>query len=256
MLTNVPDAVVETPPAIRAEKEAQLLVHVFRVEEGLGNACLLEFPDGSCGILDWGTQRQEPLEAVLRIAAGRGFRFVAASHAHADHTLGLATLLRECDKRDIEVERFVYPASTLNKEFAHLTKARRTAKECGIRMSSVAVDLFQTPPEEWEPPYLAWADDRSWEIRILSPSQTEIANAEMQALERSVVAGNDTSLVLLFRFLAQQVDNGFGTALLPGDATPATLGFARETATSLGELSLKNQMFLVPHHGSRHNLPD
>ncbi|WP_321472354.1 hypothetical protein [uncultured Paludibaculum sp.] len=244
------------PAATIADQEPALLVHVFRVEEGLGNACLLQFPDGTCGILDWGTQRTEPLERALAIASEGGFRFVAASHAHADHTLGLAKLIRACHRRGIRVQRFVYPASTLNKESADLTKARVAALECGIPMSPVAVDTFQAPAGEWRPPYLAWAEDRSWEVRVLSPSMTETAIAEMRALGRSVVPGNETSLVVLFRFVDQISPTGLGRALLPGDATPATLEFARETASSFAELAMKNQMFLVPHHGSRQNLPD
>jgi glyoxylase-like metal-dependent hydrolase (beta-lactamase superfamily II) len=86
-------------PAPSAQKGQSLTVHVFRVEEGLGNACLLQFPDETCGILDWGTQRTEPLDTALNIAGKAGIRFVAASHAHADHTLGLPKLLRECKKR-------------------------------------------------------------------------------------------------------------------------------------------------------------
>lgn len=250
------DNVIEPGPApTHSRKEQCLIVHVFRVEEGLGNACLLEFPDETCGILDWGTQRPEPLDSALQIAGRGEIRFIAASHAHADHTLGLATLLRECKKRGIPVQRFVYPASTLNKESADLTKARVAAMECGIRMSPVAVDTFQAPPGEWKPPYLAWADDRSWEVRVLSPSQTDTAIAEMRALGRSIVPGNETSLVVLFRFVDQQSRTGLGRALLPGDATPATLSFARETASSFSELAMDNHMFLVPHHGSRHNLP-
>lgn len=249
----IPNTAHDTPAA---SGEPALLAHVYRVEEGLGNACLLEFPDGSCGILDWGTQQEAPLESALTLAARRGFRFVAASHAHADHTLGLAKLLRACHQCGIKVGRFVYPASTLNRESADLTRARRTAMECGIPMSSIAVDPFQAPPESWQPPYLAWADDRSWEVRVLSPSVTGTALAEMRALGRGTVPGNETSLVVLFRFTGPGAGEGMGRAMLPGDATADTLGYARETATRFPELALANQMFLVPHHGSRQNLPE
>lgn len=103
------------PVVSRNMAEASLFLHVFRVEEGLENACLLEFPDKTCAIVDWGMQRQEPLEQALRIAQQGRVRFVAASHAHADHTLGLATLLRECKNRKIQVDRFIYPASPLHR---------------------------------------------------------------------------------------------------------------------------------------------
>jgi len=238
-----------------APGDPALIAHVFRVEEGLGNACLLQFPDDTCGILDWGTQRPEPLDSVLEIAKKKGFRFVAASHAHADHTLGLVMLLRECKKRKIRVEKFVYPASTLNKESAYLTKAREAADECGIPMFSIGVDTFLAPAGERKPPCVAWADDLSWDVRVLSPSLTNIASAEMRALKQSVVAGNETSLVVLFRFVAQKSSDGLGRALFPGDATSATLNFARQTAKEFAGLAIDNQMLLVPHHGSHDNLP-
>jgi hypothetical protein len=60
---------------------------------------------------------------------------------------------------------------------------------------------------------------------------------------------------VLFRFQNAPVTGGFGRALLTGDATPATLSFARHTANQYAGLNLENQAFLVPHHGSEHNLP-
>jgi hypothetical protein len=230
-----------------------LQVHVFRIEEGLGNACLLQFPDNTCGFLDWGTQHPKPLNDALQIAQHGKVRFVAASHAHADHTLGLELLLRECKKRNIGVERFVYPASTLHRENSHLTKARKAAMECGIEMSAIAIDTFLTPKGKPDPPWLAWADDKSWEVRILSPSVTEISIEELKALKSKVVPGNATSLVILFRFLNEA--QGFGRVLLPGDATPPTLDFARQTGKQFPDLAIDNDLFLVPHHGSHYNLP-
>lgn len=231
-----------------------LQVHVFRIEEGLGNACLLQFPDNTSGFLDWGTQHPKPLNDALEIAKHGRVRFVAASHAHADHTLGLESLLNECKKRDIIVERFVYPASTLHRENSHLTKARKAARECGIEMSPIGIDPFLTPKGTPDPPWLAWADDKSWEVRILSPSITEIALEELKALKSKVVPGNATSLVILFRFLNED-SRSFGRVLLPGDATPQTLDFARQTGKRFPDLAIDNDLLLVPHHGSHYNLP-
>jgi len=232
-----------------------LTVHVFRVEEGLGNACLLQLPDGTCGIVDWGTEADAPLETALTLAA-KGLRFVAASHAHADHVLGLPRLLRECKNRSIPIRKFYYPASTVHKQNADLTEARKAAKAYGVRMSAIAVDDFSAPPGEWSPPYLAWADDRSWDVRVLGPSIIGIADSELKALEAGTVPGNETSLVVLFRFDGQNHRAGLGRALFPGDATPATLKYARATAAQFPHLSIHNQMFLLPHHGSHHNLPE
>jgi len=234
--------------------QPSLKVHVFRIQEGLGNACLLQFPDDTCGIVDWGTRRKEPMEAALTIAGNRGFRFVAASHAHADHTAGLATILRECVKRKIDVGRFVYPASTVNKENAYLTKARVVAYDHDIPMFPIGVDMPRASTHAWQPRCLA-EDEESWEVLVLSPAVTDSAAAEIRAMKKSEVPGNETSLVVLFRYTDEDSAAGLGRVLLPGDATPATLEFARQTAAGSDELSLDNQMFLVPHHGSRRNLP-
>src|SRR6266849_6057676 len=75
-------SIVSALPAPSAPKDQCLNVHVFRVEEGLGNACLLQLPDQSCGILDWGTQRPEPLERALEIAKKGGSRLARARRSH------------------------------------------------------------------------------------------------------------------------------------------------------------------------------
>jgi len=228
-----------------------LHVHIFRVEEGLGNACLLQFPDNSCGFVDWGTQGAGPLETALKIAEQGRVRFVAASHAHADHTLGIELLLRECMKRKIAIERFVYPASSLHRENSHLTKARIAATDFGILTTDIKVDPFLTPKGRPDPPWLAF--DKGWEVRVVSPSATEISIEEMKALKQKVVPGNPSSLVILFRFL--NGTKSFGRVLLPGDATPETLEIARDTGRYFPELEIDNDLFLIPHHGSHRNLP-
>jgi beta-lactamase superfamily II metal-dependent hydrolase len=232
-----------------------LYLHVYRIDEGLGNACLLEFPDETCAVIDWGTQRQEPLDQVLAIAKKKKLHFIAATHAHADHTLGLPRLIRECKEHGVEVGRFVYPASTLHLENAYLTKARIAARECGIAMSSVGLDLF-APPGKQAPPYLVWASDYSWEVRVLSPALTQIGTSEIRALKGRGVPGNETSLVILFRFSAAPKIRGAGRVLLPGDSTPATLSLARQTGQDFPELTIDNQAMVVPHHGSQHNFPE
>lgn len=235
--------------------EAHLNLHVFRVEEGLGNACVLEFPDQSCGILDWGTDAAEPLEKILQIAVRGRVRFVAATHAHSDHTLGLRRLLTECAGRGITIEKFVYPASTLYGEQFHLTKARDTAERLKIPSFAIGEDSFLAPPGERQPPCLTWAEDGSWDLRVLGPPLTTIARSEIKSMRQGIAPGNETSLVVLFRFLKAPLTEGLGRALLTGDATPAALAFARDIAERHGYL-IENQAFLVPHHGSEHNFPD
>ena len=235
--------------------EPALDLHIFHVSEGLGNACLLELPDESCAIIDWGTQRSEALEAAVKLINRRTVRFIAATHAHADHTLGIAKLLDRFKETGIVVERFVYPASTLHRAHAHLTQARLRARDRGIAMSAIAVDDFGDSPSPREPPFLAWAEKPAWELRVLSPSQSRVSEVELRALEAGNVPGNETSLVILFRFLGEGAETSYGRVLLPGDATPATLRFARRTAESFHQLRLDNQAFVVPHHGSARNLP-
>ena len=122
-------------------------------------------------------------------------------------------------------------------------------------MSSIAVDDFGDSPSPREPPFLTWAERPAWELRVLSPSQSKVSEAELKALEIGSVPGNETSLVILFRFLEEGTDASYGRALLPGDATPTTLSFARQTAEGFHQLRLDNQAFVVPHHGSARNLP-
>ncbi len=226
--------------------------HVFRIEDdgGLGNACLLELPDGRVGVVDWGTQHPESLRHALEIICDARVAFVAATHAHADHTLGIALLLEEVVRRGMRVERFAYPASTLNKKQAWLTRARQKAKDLGIPTSAVTVDDFQGSRGYPDPPCLAWG--AGWDVRVLSPAATMVAGEELGALRREQVAGNVTSMVILFRF----DDRGpMGRVLLTGDATKATLDFAATTAARFPELSLRNECLVVPHHGARGGVP-
>jgi len=229
-------------------------LHLFRVEEGLGNAVLLRLPDATFGVVDWGTQRDRPLDRLLELVQGSRLRFVAATHAHADHTLGLTRLLAACHARGIPIDCFVYPASTLNKPKSHLTRARRQAHDLEIQTSSVGVDEFEGPEGHREPPWLAWGT--GWEVRVLAPATAEVADSEISALKGEIVPGNETSLVLLCRFKAAPGGPGSGRILLPGDATPATLSSALKTARRFPELTLDNQTFVVPHHGSSKNLPE
>jgi hypothetical protein len=238
----------------RASSDSPLLLHVFRVEKELGNACLLELPDGSCGFVDWGTQRQEALDAALLLTEGGHVSFIAATHGHADHTLGLEMLITNLHERGVRIERLVYPASTLHRENAYLTRARDAALDLNITMNALAVDNFPGPSGPNQPPYLAFGED--WEVRVLSPSAGIVGSSETRSLRNRVVPGNDTSLVVLFRFKrVSRRTPGVGRALLPGDSTPATLKFAKETGIDFPELALDNQAFLVPHHGSSNNLP-
>jgi hypothetical protein len=50
-------------------------------------------PDHSCGVLDWGAQVGEAHEKALQIVDRGRLRFVAGTHVHSDHAVGLQGLL-------------------------------------------------------------------------------------------------------------------------------------------------------------------
>jgi hypothetical protein len=239
---------------IVAAEPACLRLHVFRVNEGLGNACVLQFPDGSCGVLDWGTKRTEPLEKALNLIRPR-LRFVAATHPHADHVGGMERLLLECSRRHIRVERFFYPAATLYDESRDFSKVLFTVERLKIESCQIGEDSFLAPAGERKPPCLAFGDDLRWDLRVLAPPITLTSHAAIKSAMDEKVPGNETSLVALFRFLRSTRSDGIGQALLTGDATEATLYHAARTALAHG-YEIENHAFLVPHHGSGNNLPE
>lgn len=234
---------------VDGERPRSFRLHVFRVEEGLGNACVLELPDGRFGVIDWETEDPETMAAFFEVVRGP-IAFVAATHAHEDHTLGLQLLFESCAERRIAVRQFVYPASTLNKGKARLTRARLKAKELKIDRFAVHVNDFGGPAGIADPPYLAWGS--GWDVRVLSPPSSVVSDIEERALLRDAVAGNETSLVILFRFDSGEQRRG----LLTGDATPHTLAFALHVSRRHPHLSLRNDCLLVPHHGARNGLPE
>lgn len=226
-------------------------LHVFRVEEGLGNASLLELPDGRFGFVDWGTRHPDAIQSAFELIDRHNIAFIAATHAHADHTMGIRDVLREAALRDVAVERFAYPATSTHKRYAHLTRARETAVDLGVACSAVSVDEFETAEGPQRPPALAIGD--GWEVRVLSPGSTLIGKSEIRAMQKNVVPGNDTSMVILFRFYG---GIHAGRGLLTGDAERLTLDFARRTAERFPHLELRNDCLFVPHHGARSGVPE
>jgi ribonuclease BN (tRNA processing enzyme) len=133
-------------------------IRIFRVEEGLGNACLVKLPDDTFGVIDWGTQRSEAIQNLLDIVGSSEVAFIAASHAHEDHTLGIPQVLREFLQRGIKVKKLVYPASSINLRNNSLTIARSLVSEHNkvvhkteIEMSAVSYCL-EPGPEGIQPP--------------------------------------------------------------------------------------------------------
>ena len=223
---------------------------VFRVEEGLGNACLLGLPDGRFGVVDWGTSNPTTLGVALKIVGRARVAFVLATHPHEDHTLGMVQLLRGLLEQGSNVERFAFSSSTL-REGATLTEARTFALDNLITQSPVFAAVEETPSgPRVNAPYLAFGDD--WEVRVLCPTADRVARADVAANKKGRSPGNETSAVVLFSFVGS---TGRDRVLLPGDVTPRTLGTARQLEALERRLSLHNGLIVVPHHGSNRNLP-
>ena len=228
-------------------------VYVFRVGEGLGNAILLRFPDRTCAIVDWGTQKDEPLEAALTIAKQGRVRVVAVTHDHADHALGLVRLLETFVAAGVKIDQFVYPTSQL-RDLDELSNARVKARDLGIPIHPVHVRT--NPKGVWDPDSLDWVDD-FWELMVLAPLDTDAASSEVRSFQKDQPAGNSTSLVVLFAFdSASSTDSpGQGKILLTGDATGRVLRTAEEVASQSG-LTLDNQLLVIPHHGGVSVVPE
>jgi len=236
----------------------QAELRVFRVEEGLGNACALVLPDGTLGIIDWGTARDEPLQQLLALAqraARPRVRFVAATHPHADHTLGLAPLLSRLLDASVAVDRLVYPTAVGGLAEDHLRRVRFVAADRKVPMSSISV---ATLPQSLPAPVLALGVDPEdpacgWIVRVLAPIDTDLAAQETRDQRATRLPGNPTSLVVQFAFTRNELREQRGCAILPGDATAATLNGARRRAQEFPELNLANDALVIPHHGSHHN---
>ena len=223
------------------------LLRVFRVEEGIGNACVFVFSDDSIGIVDWGTQNELAIRNLFSDAQFSRVRFVAATHAHQDHTLGLVHIMQACRERGLPIAKLVFPSSTLRSSGRdHLLNAREYAYDNNIDMYSMSI----TPEGDDERPRLLENGD-DWEIRVLAPPAYAIAAEEVRAHRQNRSPGNQTSLVLLYRSTNGGEDHG--RALLPGDATLATLKYAKSHCDDYPEYSLDNHALVVPHHGSSNN---
>lgn len=227
---------------------------IFRVSEGLGNACAFRFPDGSLGVVDWGTQDPEPLQH-LDLQSGTRVRFVLATHAHADHTLGLPMLLNACFDAGAKVDKLVYPSATLDSGARdYLAEARRIAYRRQIPMCPIQISPIPSLDGGPAPLVLDSDEKWGWRILVLSPPTYLVSREEVMAASARRAPGNVTSVVALYQTM--KAAPGRGCILLPGDAETRTLEFARALTQKDGRVSLDCDLFLVPHHGSRRNFPD
>lgn len=227
---------------------------IFRISEGLGNACAFRFPDGSMGVVDWGTQDPGALE-YLNLRPGTRMRFILATHSHADHTLGLPMLLTACLNAGVSVGNLVYPSATMHTGATdYIAEARRIAYRHKIPMRPIYISPFSTLDGKPGPLLLDIDEAGEWRILVLSPPTDLVSRDEVASALAGRATGNVTSVVLLYQTLS--AEGGRGCILLPGDAEPRTLEFARELVLKDGRVSLDCDLFLLPHHGSRRNFPD
>lgn len=204
------------------------------------------------GIVDWGTDDPTSIRPLLDQVNPQIMRFVFATHAHADHTLGLRNVLSECVSRGIRIDGLFYPTpGNLNRSRpSPLWRAIIFAQE--HRIHSVRADVHDFPNMRPGSP-LPIAGDSNWEVAVLAPPSTANTQEDVRSHLQERNPGNATSIVLLFRHLDSDDHNG--RALLPGDATRSVLAFARNHANRHPQYHIHNDVILAPHHGSDHNWP-
>lgn len=219
--------------------------------KGNGNACAFVFPDQTLGIVDWGTDDISCIRSLLDEEAPSAIRFVLATHSHVDHTLGLCDVLVECHSRQIPVDNFIYPSvGPLKLRPSYLWKAVILAHKHNVSIIPVSIDDF-VGMETSRPK--AIAASKEWEVAVLAPPASINSQHEIKSHLGGPNPGNPTSIVLLFRH--KDSDDHTGRALLPGDATPQLLEFAKNHESRHPEYHIHNDIIVAPHHGSDHNWP-
>ena len=159
---------------------------VRRVQKGNSNAVALVFPDNTIGIVDWGTDDPISIRSLLDEVAPPSMRFVLATHAHADHTLGLRNVLAECHSRRIHIDCLVYPSpGVLNKSRpSPLWRALLFAYE--HRITQVEAVIHQFPNMRPGSP-LPLAKSSNWEVAVLAPPSTVNTRETCEARPKDVV---------------------------------------------------------------------
>ena len=225
---------------------------IRRVQKGNGNAVALIFPDRTIGIVDWGTDDLTAIRSLLDQVNPPTMRFVLATHAHADHTLGLRDILAECLHRNIGIDCLVYPTpGNLNKfRPSPLWQAIMFADQHRIPQIEAVIHDFPNIRPRGPLPI---ASDSNWEVAVLAPPSTVNTRQNVRSHVQGGSPTNATSIVLLFRYTNS--NDHTGRALFPGDATPSILAFARNHANRHPQYHIHNDTILAPHHGSDRNWP-
>lgn len=219
--------------------------------KGNGNACAFVFPDQTLGIVDWGTDDISCIRSLLDKEAPSAIRFVLATHSHVDHTLGLRDVLVECHSRRIRIENFIYPSiGPLKSRPSPLWKAVRFAEQHNVSIIPVSINDFEGMEISQPIPIAASTE---WEVVVLAPPASTNSRHEIRSHIGGPNPGNPTSIVLLFR--PKDSNHHAGRALLPGDATPRLLQFAKGHESRHPEYHIHNDIIVAPHHGSDHNWP-
>ncbi len=187
-----------------------LQIHFLDV--GQGDAILVEYPDGTCDLVDGGgffnmealdTGQAILLPYLCRIGVTKLHR-VFLTHAHADHMNGLVSLIRYIPVEEFYVTR--QPVGAMNYQ-SFLRNANRTP---------IAVSQGKTYQQA------------GVKLEVLSPQDSRKTNR----------VANDDSLVLLIEYRGKRI-------LLTGDVELE----AEERVSS--RLTTAVDYLKVPHHGSK-----
>jgi len=228
--------------------DLEIRLHVRQV--GLGNALLLELPDGRCGVVDWGTTGDVHHRYLDEIVGKREIAFVAATHGHEDHTAGLPRLFRRyVDPREgrSQIREFWTPL-TVEQGHGSITAVAETLAELWSRHPRIDAGrgvTVKTPAvvDGNAPPVLLQTD--SYCLLALQPDDVVRSRAAIMAAYAARRSGNRTSAVLLLRLAG-----GRASILFGGDAEEASWNGAREVVRRWPAAEPGASVTAVSHHGA------
>jgi competence protein ComEC len=220
-----------------------LKIHFLNV--GKGNSTILEFPSKRLAMIDIDNSRISDDEEVLtdpieyfqsNFKNGELFRFIL-THPDMDHMSGLDELANEVPiwnfwdtKHNKTFSEEDWEGSLYNKkDWERYLKFRTSSKE----PKQLELERGQTSE-------CCWDQDG---IEIMSPSSSLI-KLSADASENEPEKYNHLSYVLMVKYAGRKV-------LLSGDAS---IDAWEEILNECGEKSLKADVFLAPHHGSKNNI--
>jgi len=220
-----------------------LKIHFLNV--GKGNCVILEFPSGRLGMIDIDNSRirgdkrnlTDPIQYFQSNFGNRKlFRFIL-THPDMDHMSGLDELASKIQilnfwdtKHNKTFDEKDWEGSPYNREdWERYLKFRNSSN------NPKKLELYRGQNSE-----CCWTQDG---IEILSPSLS-LVKLSANASEDDPEKYNHLSYVLMVKYAEKRV-------LLSGDAS---VDAWEDILRDCGEKSLKADIFLAPHHGSKNNI--